>query len=62
MGHRLDKLPKASEEELDMLDLAFEPQDNSRLGCQIMLTAELNGITVTIPKGVSNRLDDQDPF
>lgn len=56
------KLPKPSEEELDMLDLAHDPQDNSRLACQIVLTSDLNGITVRIPSGVKNILDDFDPF
>ena len=44
----LDKLnPKTSEEEL-AIDNASELKDNSRLGCQIDLTEELNGLTVTI--------------
>ena len=44
----LDKLnPKTSEEEL-AIDNANELKDNSRLGCQIDLIEELNGLTVTI--------------
>ncbi|MDN7134962.1 2Fe-2S iron-sulfur cluster-binding protein [Pseudidiomarina terrestris] len=44
-----DKLPPASEREEDMLDMAIEPQDNSRLSCQIEMTEELDGITVYLP-------------
>jgi 2Fe-2S ferredoxin len=43
------KLPPASEEEEDMLDLAFDVRETSRLGCQIVLTPELDGLVVTIP-------------
>jgi 2Fe-2S ferredoxin len=45
-----DKLPKATEEEEDMLDLAFGLQKESRLGCQIVLTQALDGITVQLPE------------
>ena len=44
-----DKLPEMEEEEVDMLDLAFEVTDTSRLGCQILVTEEMDGMTVTIP-------------
>ncbi len=43
------KLPEASEEEEDMLDLAAGVQRTSRLSCQIVLDQELDGIAVTIP-------------
>ena len=44
----LDKLnPKTSEEEL-AIDNASELKENSRLGCQIDLIEELNGLTITI--------------
>ncbi len=46
----LDKLPKAEEGEIDMIDMAFEPKKNSRLSCQITVTDELDGLTVTTPK------------
>ena len=46
----LDKLPKAEESEVDMIDLAFEPKKNSRLSCQITVTDELDGLTVTTPE------------
>lgn len=43
------KLPEASEEEEDMLDLAYGVTRTSRLSCQIALTDELDGMTVKIP-------------
>jgi len=43
------KLPRASEDEEDLLDLAAGVRPTSRLSCQIELTAELNGIEVRIP-------------
>jgi len=44
-----DKLPRASEDEEDMLDLAAGVTRTSRLSCQIDLTAELDGLEVRIP-------------
>ncbi len=44
-----DRLPEASEEEEDMLDLAAGVRRTSRLSCQIVLAEELDGITVRIP-------------
>lgn len=46
----LDKLEPASEQEEDMLDMAIEPKDNSRLSCQIELTEALDGLVVHLPK------------
>ncbi len=43
------RLPKAAEEEEDMLDFAACTTRTSRLSCQITLTEALNGITVQIP-------------
>ena len=43
------RLPEASEEEEDMLDLAAGVRRTSRLSCQIVLTEELDGLTVSIP-------------
>lgn len=43
------KLPESTEEEEDMLDLAFGVQKTSRLGCQILMTEALDGLTVRIP-------------
>jgi ferredoxin len=45
-----ERLPAPSAEEEDMLDLAPEVQANSRLGCQIRLTTELDGLTVSVPR------------
>ena len=44
-----DRLPPAAEEEEDMLDLAIGATRTSRLACQILLTADLDGITVRMP-------------
>ena len=46
----LDKIPKAEEAEVDMIDMAFEPKKNSRLSCQLIVTDELNGLTITTPE------------
>ena len=46
----LDKLPKAEEGEVDMIDMALEPKKNSRLSCQITVTDEINGLIVTTPE------------
>ena len=43
------RLPRASEEEEDMLDLAIGAVRTSRLSCQIVLTPELDGLTVRMP-------------
>jgi len=46
----LDKLPTASEGELDMLDnVAAERRPNSRLACQIKATAALEGLIIHLP-------------
>jgi 2Fe-2S ferredoxin len=41
-------LPKQSDAELTMLDQAFHVKDNSRLGCQIRITEEIDGIVVRL--------------
>jgi 2Fe-2S ferredoxin len=46
----LDKLIKVDEAEVDMIDMAFEPKKNSRLSCQLIVTDELDGLTVTTPE------------
>lgn len=45
------KLPRASEEEDDLLDLAAHVTRTSRLACQIVLREEWGGLTVRIPAG-----------
>lgn len=50
-----DSLPeKPGDEELDMLDLAYELTDTSRLGCQITLTKSLNGLVVKVPSTIND--------
>ncbi|CAL4115804.1 unnamed protein product [Meganyctiphanes norvegica] len=49
-----DMLPEALEEEEDMLDLAVFLKDNSRLGCQIILNKEMDGMTLTLPSATRN--------
>jgi len=49
------KLDPPIDAECDMLDLAFEPTETSRLGCQVVMTKELgNRLVVTIPSGMNN--------
>ena len=45
----LDKLPTKADTEQDMLDMAFEPNKFSRLGCQITVTDDLDGMVVKMP-------------
>ena len=45
----LDKLPIKEDGEEDMLDMAFEPKNNSRLSCQLIVSDELDGLKVTTP-------------
>jgi 2Fe-2S ferredoxin len=54
-----DKLPGASEDEEDMLDLAFGLTHTSRLGCQIKMTPELDGLTVKLPAATRNMMVDK---
>ena len=44
-----DKIPKAEDAEVDMIDMAFEPKKNSRLSCQLIVSDELEGLIVTTP-------------
>lgn len=45
-----DKLSEPTDDEEDMLDLAFGLEQTSRLGCQIVMTEDLDGLTVQLPK------------
>lgn len=47
-------LEEATEDEEDMLDLAFGLTHTSRLGCQIIMSDELDGLTVRLPSGTRN--------
>lgn len=49
-----NKLKKPSEPEEDMLDLAFGLTHTSRLGCQIIVTEELDGMRVYLPSATRN--------
>jgi ferredoxin, 2Fe-2S len=51
-----DLLKDASEDEEDMLDLAFGLTATSRLGCQIIITEELDGLVVRLPTTTRNLL------
>ncbi len=42
------QLEEASDDEEDMLDQAFFVEDNSRLGCQIRISPEMDGLEVTL--------------
>jgi 2Fe-2S ferredoxin len=48
------KLAKATEDEEDMLDLAFGLTATSRLGCQIVMTPALDGLRVKLPASTRN--------
>ena len=57
----VDAVGLAGEDEQDMIDLAHEPRDNSRLGCQVVLRPELDGLVLSVPGGAHN-LFDHIPF
>ena len=45
----LDKLPKAEDADVDMIDMAHEPKKNRRLSCQLIVSDELEGLTIKTP-------------
>ena len=45
-----DKIPKAEEAEVDMIEMAHEPKKNSRLSCQIIVTDKLEGLVIKTPE------------
>lgn len=49
-----EKLGEVPGNEQDMIDLAFEPKNTSRLGCQVKMREDLDGLTVSIPQGCNN--------
>ncbi|KAJ9050138.1 mitochondrial matrix iron-sulfur protein, variant 3 [Entomophthora muscae] len=53
-----EKLEEPTDEENDMLDLAFGLTETSRLGCQIVVTPELEGSTFKIPSATRNMAVD----
>lgn len=52
------RLPAPSDEENDMLDLAFGLTATSRLGCQVRLRPDMDGMRVTIPAATRNMAVD----
>ncbi|KAI9314861.1 2Fe-2S ferredoxin-type domain-containing protein [Dichotomocladium elegans] len=57
-----DKMEEPSDEENDMLDLAFGLTETSRLGCQIFMNKDLDGLTVRLPSATRNlRVDGSKP-
>ncbi|KIK70340.1 hypothetical protein GYMLUDRAFT_148724, partial [Collybiopsis luxurians FD-317 M1] len=57
-----DLLPEPEDDENDMLDMAFGLTDTSRLGCQVKLTKELDGLTATLPSATRNMFVDGQAF
>lgn len=53
-----DKLSSATEDEEDMLDLAFGLTHTSRLGCQIIMSDDLDGLVVSLPAATRNMMVD----
>ena len=49
-----DRLKEPTEDEEDMLDLAFALTHTSRLGCQIIMSEEFDGLVVTLPPATRN--------
>ena len=54
-----EAMPEPSDEENDMLDLSFGLTETSRLGCQVRMTAELDGLRVRIPSATRNMAVDK---
>ena len=44
-----DKLPKKEDGEEDMIDMAYKPNEFSRLSCQLIVSDELDGLVVKLP-------------
>lgn len=53
-SEHIDRLPPSEEKEDDLLDMAPFLKENSRLGCQIILTKELEGMELQLPKATRN--------
>ncbi|KAI1452377.1 ferredoxin [Annulohypoxylon moriforme] len=49
-----EKIPEPEDDENDMLDLAFGLTETSRLGCQVVMTKELDGLRVKLPSMTRN--------
>ncbi|KAF8553466.1 ferredoxin [Imleria badia] len=53
-----DRLPEPSDDENDMLDLAFGLTDTSRLGCQVYVTRDMDGVEIRLPSATRNMFVD----
>ncbi|KAL9119263.1 MAG: hypothetical protein Q9187_004187 [Circinaria calcarea] len=49
-----DAMPEPDDDENDMLDLAFGLTETSRLGCQVKMSPELDGLRVRLPSMTRN--------
>ncbi|KAI4098660.1 MAG: hypothetical protein L6R37_006353 [Teloschistes peruensis] len=49
-----DAMPEPSDDENDMLDLAFGLTETSRLGCQVKMAKEIDGVKVRLPSMTRN--------
>ena len=49
-----DRMPEPEDDENDMLDLAFGLTETSRLGCQVKMSRELDGLVVRLPSMTRN--------
>ena len=49
-----DKMPEPDDDENDMLDLAFGLTETSRLGCQVKMAPEIDGLVVKLPSMTRN--------
>ncbi|XP_040261239.1 adrenodoxin-like [Bufo bufo] len=54
-----DQLSSITDEEMDMLDLAFGLTNTSRLGCQVCMKKAIDRMTVRVPTDVSDARKDQ---
>jgi 2Fe-2S ferredoxin len=44
------RMPVREDMEMDMLDFAYEPNERSRLTCQVKVTAEMDGLALQLPE------------
>ena len=52
-----DKVGEPCDDELDMLELAYAPRKTSRLGCQVLLEENMDGMLIRLPRGANNLMD-----
>ncbi|KAL8998906.1 MAG: hypothetical protein Q9169_002125 [Polycauliona sp. 2 TL-2023] len=51
---KYDAMPEPSDDENDMLDLAFGLTETSRLGCQVKMSKEIDGVKIRLPSMTRN--------